>query len=137
MRSYFAYHLLLIFLFGSLVPGKAQEELAKLPVLLQHYGEHDAQSPGNTFFQYLQLHYGNQFAQHRPEHDHSGLPMKSSVSHAPAPALADLPAIGAVHFQLRPTVENTPIYIDQNYFFLSLPGIWQPPKPCGPFILPI
>ncbi|MBI5915510.1 MAG: hypothetical protein HY842_09045 [Bacteroidetes bacterium] len=130
MRRRSVRFLLPIFLFGALVPGQAQEELTRLPVLWGHYQTHRQEVPETTFFQYFKLHYGDGFAKHRSAHDHSKLPMKSGENHLHAPAPTDLPEFALVHLQLPPTVGKAPVFIDQIYSFLLLHDIWQPPKSC-------
>lgn len=129
-RQALSYSLLFLFLFGALVPGQAQEELARLPMLWKHYQVHKAQSPDTTFYQYLQLHYGKDFAQHRTAHDHSKLPMKSGDSHLHATVPADLPKSIEIVLQTVLTSNQPIIFKDQAAPKSFLADIWQPPRSC-------
>jgi len=129
MKQIVAKFLLFLFLFSALLPAQAKEELAKLPELLEHFKEHQAETPGIAFFQFWKMHYGEDFAQHQSDHDHSNLPMKHHCEHVHAYALALLPQPC-----LNPSISqvstngNQPVFIDQSYSF-SLPNdIWQPPR---------
>ncbi len=129
MKTTTANILLILFLFSALVPAQAKEELAKLPGLLEHFKEHQAETPEIGFFQFWKMHYGEGFAQHQTDHDHSKLPGKEHCDHLHAPTLvafhnlqdftAGQPIIGEA---------SRPIFEDQSYSF-SLPNdIWQPPR---------
>jgi hypothetical protein len=103
--------------------------LAKLPGLLEHFKEHRIETPGISFFQFWGMHYGEGFAQHQSDHDHSGLPMKHHCDHVHALALALLPQQGFnPSYLLNAANSNQHVFIDQSYSF-SLPNdIWQPPR---------
>jgi hypothetical protein len=130
MKKTVAYILLLIFLFGAFVPVQAKEELVKLSYLFDHYKEHKIETPGVTFFQFWKMHYGEDFAQHQTDHDHSKLPGKAHCNH-----LLHAPVLVAFQdFQTltppQPIIgeASRPIFQDQSYHF-SLPSdIWQPPR---------
>jgi hypothetical protein len=129
MKNAFAKFLLVLFLFGALVPVQAKEELAKLPDLLEHFKEHQAETPGIPFFQFWKMHYGEDFAQHETDHDHSKLPGKEHCDHLHAPTLIafqnlqDFP-VG------QPTIgeASRPVFQDQSYDFSLPQDIWQPPR---------
>lgn len=129
MRKAFAKFLLTLFLFGALVPAQAKEELAKLPGLLEHFKEHQAETPGICFFQFWKMHYGEGFAKHQTDHDHSKLPGKGHCNHLHSPTV-----VVFQHFKAPtpapPTIGKAshPVFEDQSYHF-SLPSdIWQPPR---------
>ena len=130
MRGFKSISLLLVFLFGTFVPGQVQEELTRLPVLWKHYQLHKTETPGTTFSQYLKLHYGDGFAKHRSAHDHSKLPMKSGDHHLHAPVPVDLPEMLTLVSKASNIGCSTPVFVDQSYDFLLTDNIWQPPKPC-------
>ncbi|MCU0345614.1 MAG: hypothetical protein MUC59_01640 [Saprospiraceae bacterium] len=127
IRSYF---LLFLFLFGMLVPGQAQEELTRLPALLQHFQAHKSQHPTTSFVDYLQLHYGDDFAQHRSAHDHSKLPMKSGDHHLHAPVPVVLPKPIEIILQAVPIGTQPIVFKDQAAPKSFLTDIWQPPRSC-------
>ncbi|MCU0345611.1 MAG: hypothetical protein MUC59_01625 [Saprospiraceae bacterium] len=129
MKNVIAKFLLVLFLFGALVPAQAKEELAKLPGLLEHFKEHQAETPGIGFFQFWKMHYGEGFAQHQTDHDHSKLPGKEHCDHLHAPILVAFQHL-QIHSPALPTIgeASRPVFQDQSYDF-SLPSdIWQPPR---------
>ncbi len=128
MRKTIAIFLLSVFLFSALVPVQAQEELTKLPSLLEHFQEHKIETPGLTFLEFLKIHYGEEFAQHRSAHDHSDLPGKNSCHHLHAPAIAVLPAVAFAAPNLQVSVAVQPLFADQSYEFTLFHDIWQPPR---------
>lgn len=129
-RRFLSFTLLFLFLFGTLVPGQTQEELTRLPVLWKHYQLHKEQSHDATFYQYLQLHYGSDFAQHRTAHDHSNLPMKSGDNHLHAPVPVDLLRPAEMELRLI-SVSNEPIVFKDQITPQSFGyDFWQPPRSC-------
>jgi hypothetical protein len=130
MRRFFAISLTSLFLFSALVPVQAKEELAKLPELIEHFREHKAETPGLTFLQFIELHYGEKFAQHRSAHDHSQLPMKTVHDHVHAPAVVMLPMPAWSAPAPPAQLADQPIFADQSYSFILLHDIWQPPRAC-------
>ncbi len=129
MKKATANILLVLFLFSALVPAQAKEELAKLPGLLEHFKEHQAETPGIGFFQFWKMHYGEDFAQHKGDHDHSKLPGKDHCNHLHAPTLAAFQNLQDFTAGLPTICEaSRPVLEDQSYSF-SLPNdIWQPPR---------
>jgi ABC-type nickel/cobalt efflux system permease component RcnA len=129
MKNAIAKSLLFLFLFSALVPAQAKEELAKLSALLEHFKEHKLEDPSIGFLAFYKMHYGEGFAKHQSDHDHSGLPMKHQCDHLHAPALALLPqqAFTAPHF-FELANGNQPVFIDQSYEFSLPQDIWQPPR---------
>jgi hypothetical protein len=124
---------LLLYLFVSLVPAGVKEELAKCAQLIEHFHEHRAETPDLSFFNFLALHYGEAFAEHRSDHNHSDLPGKTSQSHSHVMACScSVPALPAsVHWQITPpqTVVQTPAPGDETlHSYLRSSGIWQPPR---------
>lgn len=128
MRKIIAIHLIALFLFSALVPAQVQEELAKLPTLLEHFQEHKIETPELGFFAFLKMHYGEGFAQHQSAHDHSKLPGKSDCHHLHAPAPAVLPVAAIAAPAPLQTEAYQPVFADQSYDFILLHDIWQPPR---------
>ncbi len=128
-RQALSYSLLFLFLFVTLVSGQTQEELTRLPILWKHYQTHKAKAP-ISFPEYLQLHYGKDFAQHSLAHDHSGLPMKSGDNHLHAPVPIDLPRSVEMVQQAILIGNKTVVSKDQIVQQSFLYDIWQPPRNC-------
>jgi hypothetical protein len=118
-----------LFLFSALVPAQAKEELAKLPALLEHFEEHQLETPGICFFQLWKMHYGEDFAQHQSDHDHTKLPGKGHCDHLHAPVLVAFQSLQTLTQAPSSIGEaSRPLFQDQSYSF-SLPcDIWQPPR---------
>ena len=125
--------LLLLYLFAVLVPASVKDEMGKLDQLIAHYMEHKDETPELSFLAFLQLHYGEEFANHQPEHNHADLPGKESPNHAHALAcgcyLPALPAQCALALGLPAFAKHIPFPTD-NQLISSLfsSGIWQPPR---------
>lgn len=130
MRRLTAILLLPIFLFGALVPVQAQEELTKLSSLLEHFQEHKLETPELTFFTFLKMHYGEEFANHRSAHDHSELPMKTAHNHAHVPVPVVLPSFDFFVPKAPASIGRQLVFADQSYSFTFPHDIWQPPKSC-------
>ena len=128
MRRSAAIFLLVLFLFSALLPVPVKEELAKLPSLLEHFQEHKLETPELGFLQFLQIHYGAEFASHHSAHDHSDLPMKSSCDHVHLSAPLVLPGPAIPKFCSIAATVQLPHFSDQVYHFLLLHDIWQPPQ---------
>ncbi len=128
MKKITATILLSLFLFSALLPAQVREDLVKFPALLQHFQEHKAESPGLTFLDFYKMHYGEEFAKHQGDHDHSKLPGKEACHHfhVPAPAVLSL-AILMVK-PVSTTAQNKSVFADQSYSFSLPQDIWQPPR---------
>ena len=73
--------LLLFYLYIALAPLPLRDELARLPGLIAHFQLHRLDDPEQGFISFLLQHYGQEFASHQAEHDHSELPGKSHPAH--------------------------------------------------------
>jgi hypothetical protein len=124
--------LLLFYLYIALAPLPLRDELARLPGLIAHFQLHRLDDPEQGFISFLLQHYGQEFASHQAEHDHSELPGKSHPAHdcACTAAMAqivpanDIPA-------LRPPLETADAaqFLADNLLPSTLPdNIWQPPR---------
>lgn len=124
--------LLLLYLYIGLAPLPLRDELARLPGLIAHFQLHRLGNPGQDFRSFFAQHYGQEFAQHQSEHDHSDLPGKAHPAHdctcavtmaqiIPADVLPMLhpppELLGAVHFSADSLLPST-----------HPDNIWQPPR---------
>jgi hypothetical protein len=126
--------LLFLYLCGALLPARAVEEAWKLPEVWRHYAEHCASEPQLSLLQFLQQHYGRDYAEHRTQHDHTQLPGKGDhhghncVLHVQTAFV--LPVL--VFLEPSPTVGPLSAHAVFSYHFTFLKavdfGIWQPPK---------
>lgn len=63
------------------MPGISFSELAKFPHLIEHYALHDDDAHGTlSFFDFLEMHYGNKKEKHTDEHQDKGcLPLQQHL----------------------------------------------------------
>lgn len=106
-------------------------ELFKLPVLIQHYFEHDEKDDHQSFFAFIKEHYAEMHATASQNHSdqHKKLPFKvmdcglfSSIA-ATVPTtnlFSECPVTGCSTII---TLKNSP-----SVYFHFLANIWQPPR---------
>ncbi|MCF8246940.1 MAG: hypothetical protein K9J37_18460 [Saprospiraceae bacterium] len=128
MKKVTATILLSLFLFSALLPAQVREDLVKFSALLQHFQEHQAESPGLTFLDFYKMHYGEEFTKHQGDHDHSKLPGKEVCNHLHAPVPAVLPSAILTVKPVPTTAQNKSVFADQSYSFSLPQDIWQPPR---------
>lgn len=104
-------------------------ELLKLPVLIEHFTEHQTKNSNLSLFDFINLHYLS-LEKHGAEdaHDHA-LPFKAHENcHSIAMAVAGIPeqpvSIDPHVFQLEAAVNLHPNFLYTSYSA----SIWQPPK---------
>ncbi len=115
-------------LIKALVPAMDTSELAKLPLLFEHFEAHRASDRSMDFLDFLVLHYTDA-RHHQEDHStHSQLPFGQHhhvniilpVLNAPeAPPLPEPPRPSYIQY----TVPET-----RSVFSAFLPSIWQPPR---------
>lgn len=125
LKKFAAISFLVIFLCANTGMG----ELLKLPFLIQHFLEHNADDAGKSFITFLHEHYSiekNDDAQHK---EHEKLPFKS---HHPEAAQSQVFCLSSFSFECK---ANNPLVIkEQNilqehfHFSSALSKIWQPPR---------
>ena len=123
---------LLLYLYIALAPLRLRDELARLPGLIAHFQLHRMDDPGQGFLSFFAQHYGQEFARHQSEHDHSDLPGKSHHAHDCTCAVT-MAQIIPTHFlpMLHPPVEmmGARYFPADNLLPSSIPdNIWQPPR---------
>jgi hypothetical protein len=57
-------------------------ELAKIPFLIHHFEEHQAENPNICFFHFLKMHYADAAHQQKDANRHGDLPLKNIHAHA-------------------------------------------------------
>jgi hypothetical protein len=57
-------------------------ELAKIPFLIHHFEEHQAENPNISFFHFLKMHYADATHQQKDANRHGDLPLKNIHAHA-------------------------------------------------------
>lgn len=135
MHRSFANILLLLHLFSAVVPAQVKDVFAKLPDLAGHYQKHLAEDPQTGMVEFLAMHYGEAFTQHRSDHDHHNLPGKDDPHHhtgvcACASFALPIPApFLALALALPESDLHATFFQEQNLRLSShLSSIWQPPK---------
>lgn len=119
----------IVLLFGLLITQTELYQLLKLPVIFQHYQEHQMRDASISVFDFLVMHYtGDDKAD--ADHDRDmQLPFKTS----------DYNVVSGISFAIK--TEHTPIAVApvfliptlrtfscDNYNSLHASDIWQPPK---------
>lgn len=117
-----AFCLSLCMLLGSLLPNGDLHELAKVPALIEHYLEH-AERDGLSMADFIALHYDNQEAQHKSEHQH--LPFFQHSCSAHVFTINE----HTIEIALLPvSVNKVEIQHQYTYSFLLSRSIFQPPR---------
>ncbi|WP_316748740.1 hypothetical protein [Pedobacter gandavensis] len=105
------------------------QELIKLPLLFQHYFEHQAINEGISFSTYLVDHYNSIPHTDNDQDRDNQLPFKSVDQHS----VLTSPATPTFHKYIIKVYsailqKETIIYTDEHVPYAYLDTIWQPPK---------
>ena len=120
----------LFFLFTFLTANIAFGEVWKLPVLVQHYGEHEALQGNISFLDFLKEHYTDPNSHSDlPYHHHDNLPLKTLNIYSTS-VVCFIPnfGIGEEQILFESTSHNVPLYQEGNFINNYLSQIWQPPR---------
>ena len=125
--------LLFIYLFAALTPQQLKTSFAKLPFLIQHFQKHQQEQSTASLAEFIFEHYGEGFAKHSTEHNHSQLPGKGehSSSQTFETLKAFLTSLPSTPFQLVSSFRSPKVGFMQTSTLLPsahLSSIWQPPK---------
>ncbi|MCA0333204.1 MAG: hypothetical protein LCH44_04570 [Bacteroidetes bacterium] len=125
MKQFWAISFLFIFLSANTAFG----ELLKLPVLIQHYMEHEDLQGDISFFDFLKEHYNNPEAHPDiPNHHHDNLPLKTLSAHSTS-VVSPIPIFNVVSTTFIESDQTTiPLYQEGNFINNYLSQIWQPPR---------
>ena len=126
MRQSIALSLLFLYLFNA----TAFSELLKLPLLVQHYKEHQQEHPGITFASFVCQHYAHGDVDDADKDQDRKLPYKN-IDFTHATCFSVLPVITALEFDeiiefallKSPTNRYNVVFSSDNFS-----SIWQPPK---------
>jgi hypothetical protein len=120
----------ILFLSIYLISTTELHQLAKLPLLLEHFGEHKEQNNQLTFLEFLTIHYSGETNKDADYEKDMQLPFKSHdgcvttfIAAYIAPSLSS--------FVLKEFSEKITSFPSFEDCFLSsnyLSNIWQPPK---------
>lgn len=116
-------------LFSILMTQTELYQLLKLPVIFQHFTEHQKHDASISFFDFIAMHYAGDDKQDADQQRDMQLPFKTSdhnvVSGVPFGLDTDLPSIPA---PLMPNQSQLPVYSFDGYHSIHASDIWQPPK---------
>lgn len=122
--------LAIFFLFTFLSANTALGEVLKLPMLIQHYTEHENLEKNISFLDFLKEHYSNT-SQHGDydHHHHDSLPFKSTISHGSI-VITMTPPLSLKLERLEFTSDKIkiPAYKNERFDNNYLSKIWQPPR---------
>ncbi len=112
-----------------LISNTEFHELLKAPLLVMHYLEHKAETPGLTPAQFLTLHYNQQNHTDSDSYDDTKLPFKTH-EHIPATHIKLFISYYTLEIPVfnHTLKNNIPVYRAQFISQNLLCNIWQPPK---------
>ncbi len=104
------------------------DEMARIPFLMQHFSEHQAQYPSDTFLTFLYKHYlaQQQALSAQDQSSDAKLPFKSNQAMETHFTGCTLPQAES-HYPFKQPVKLTFHYIETKVRALSF-DIWQPPQ---------
>jgi len=123
MKKFIAISFLAVFLCAS----TEIHQILRLPVLIQHYLEHQEVNNNQSLAEFLTNHYSNR--QNHSDSNHNNLPFKTADCATAHVALAF--ANHAQYSVQSPTTfqeKASSIYNDVIYSSAIVNSIWQPPK---------
>ncbi len=125
MKKYFAISLFCIYLFST----TEMYQLLKMPLLIEHYFDHQEENKDLTLFQFLNMHYKNPHPKDANDAKDKRLPFKS---HSDCGSAISGNYILTEIFTLdRPEIETqTKRAVYKKEFLINtlLSKIWQPPR---------
>lgn len=122
----------ILFLSIYLLSSTQLKELLKLPILLEHFAEHQQKDAGISFMGFLYMHYAKGDVKDADYEKDMKLPFKSAENPSSSSLSYYLPA--AVYKQESPVhfTERNRHFPAYNFTYSSafLSAIWQPPRNC-------
>ena len=125
MRKYFAISLFCIYLFST----TEMNQLLKVPLLIEHYFDHQEENTNLTLFQFLNMHYTNPHPIDKNHKKDMDLPFKSH-SHCSSAISMNFLISEGINLQTPETESPRKIcaYKDQLLIDPLLTKILQPPR---------
>lgn len=106
--------------------------MLKLPVVFQHFAEHQQENKNISFIRFLDMHYMHGSPKDKDYDRDMQLPFKTSDSPAGIGVISFVPAMPQIAvtkpveiLQIKRTVQKAPFMLTP-----CLSKIWQPPKSC-------
>lgn len=107
-------------------------ELLKLPLLVEHYYDHQQENSTTSLMAFLTLHYYSENGTDKDTKEDNQLPFKSLSSATTVSFISLMPPAVSVTI-LKPERAVNPSFSIYKELFLSsqyLAAIWQPPRNC-------
>jgi hypothetical protein len=105
-------------------------QLLKLPVIFQHYAEHQLEDRSISFFEFLDIHYMHGSPKDKDYDKDMKLPFKTPSDYISAVTMAVVPQTFSLSF-IKPIAivdQKNFIILNQCVASAYLANIWQPPK---------
>ena len=104
----------------------------KLPVVFQHFSEHQQENKPISFTQFLALHYLHDSPKDKDYERDRQLPFKTTGDYISCIAIAFVSLIAPFTISKPVEIQEKKIYFVLNQVITSsyLASIWQPPKYC-------
>jgi hypothetical protein len=120
----------LFFLFAYLFSNTELHQLAKLPVLITHFGEHKERNHNLSLLEFLYLHYAQTDDQDGDDSQDKQLPFKSNENCIAGNFYILIPHFHNTEFNPQPTAEFFVFNLQDETKLTSsyLSSIWQPPR---------
>lgn len=128
MKKITAIFFLVVYIFST----TEAHQLFKLPVIFEHYAEHQQENSQITLLEFLDMHYLHGSPKDKDYGRDMQLPFKTTNDCVSSVLPAFVPT--TLQFTLLPPMEVTTqkVFITKDPFILCsyLANIWQPPKTC-------
>ncbi len=122
----------ILFLSIYLISTTELHQLSKLPLLIEHFGEHKKKNSELTFLDFLNIHYSGETKKDADHEKDMQLPFKSHDGCATTFIAANVPPTLS-NLVLKEFSESIISFSSLEDCYLSssyLSSIWQPPKNC-------
>ena len=125
--------LIILFSLNLFTSGMLFGEIAKLPAVSQHFGQHRSENPETTFMEFLWLHYFDAKHANDTTHNHHSLPFHHHCGHSIAQVVATTPG-DHVQNVVLPSASSDLVHTAADFYYSHfLPvgfkgSVFQPPK---------
>jgi len=122
----------ILFLSIYLLSVTEAHQLLKLPVIFQHFAEHQQENSKITFLEFLDMHYMHGSPKDKDYDRDMQLPFKTANDCISVISPAFVPSFIAHSIEVPVVVIHKKIFIQKDQLLISsyLANIWQPPKSC-------
>ncbi len=126
MKKFIAISFLLVYLFAT----TEAKQLLKLPLVFQHFKEHQKENKAISFLHFLKIHYLQGSPRDKDYNRDMQLPFKTSNDYISSVTPGFLPLINQFSIEGHVRIPEMERFINRSQFVSSsyLSNIWQPPK---------